>query len=66
MFRMEKYDAIMLYILCNCNEVEAYIKEFDEEMVYDNIDMNDEELACVTEQKFVDWFSIRMNSNGID
>lgn len=40
---MEEYEAIMLYILRNCNEVELYIINFEDEMITDNIEMNDEE-----------------------
>ncbi|KMZ66517.1 hypothetical protein ZOSMA_299G00070 [Zostera marina] len=62
----EEYHTIMLYILTNCKEAEPYIREFEKEMINNNIDINAETLARLIENKIVEWFRIRMTANKHD
>lgn len=55
-----EYNAIMIYVLLNCNEVIPFLREFEEEMIHENVNISDEELQRKTDSLFHKWFIDRM------
>ena len=54
-----EYTAIMIYVLLNCDEVEPFVRQFEEELLKTYRNMSDEELQRKTESHFHEWFKER-------